>query len=79
MSLITDHINNHNNPHGVTKAQVGLGDVQNFPLASKAEVVDLSRNDRYIDAKRTDWVQEAFDQYLVTLGLVDSDGKLTAA
>lgn len=31
------HINNGNNPHGTTKAQVGLGSVDNFRTASTAE------------------------------------------
>lgn len=31
---LTGHINNHNNPHNVTKAQVGLGNVDNVKQAS---------------------------------------------
>lgn len=31
---LTGHINNRNNPHGVTKQQVGLGDVDNVRQAS---------------------------------------------
>lgn len=76
MSAIVDHINRKDNPHNVTKAQVGLNHLQNFPLADRNEVLALSRNDRYIDAARTDWVQEAFDNYLVTKGLVDAEGNL---
>ena len=29
-TTITNHVNNKSNPHGVTKAQVGLGNVANF-------------------------------------------------
>lgn len=76
MSAIVNHIQRKDNPHNVTKVQVGLDKIENFPLASRQEVIDLSREDRYIDATRTDWVQEAFDNYLETLGLIDSDGNL---
>ena len=34
---ITDHINDRNNPHGTTKAQVGLGNVDNYATATNAE------------------------------------------
>ncbi len=33
---LTDHINNYSNPHNTTKDQVGLGNVQNYPVASQA-------------------------------------------
>lgn len=34
---LSTHINDRSNPHGVTKAQVGLGSVQNYGIATKAE------------------------------------------
>lgn len=34
---LTAHIQNHNNPHGVTKQQVGLGNVTNVEQASKQD------------------------------------------
>ena len=34
---LTGHINNRNNPHGVTKQQVGLGNVANVEQASKQD------------------------------------------
>lgn len=34
---LTGHIQNHNNPHGVTKQQVGLGNVANVEQASKQD------------------------------------------
>lgn len=36
---LEDHIANKNNPHGVTKAHVGLDKVQNYPMANTAQVV----------------------------------------
>ena len=45
---LTTHVANVSNPHAVTKAQVGLGSVENLPLASIAEAEAASRNDRYM-------------------------------
>ena len=36
-SALTDHVNSRTNPHVVTKAQVGLGNVQNLPIGTDAE------------------------------------------
>lgn len=36
-TAISDHANNTNNPHNVTKTQVGLGAVQNYGIATDAE------------------------------------------
>ena len=36
-SDLTGHIQNHNNPHNVTKTQVGLGNVTNVEQASKQD------------------------------------------
>lgn len=41
---LTDHAGNRNNPHGVTKAQVGLGNVVNIEQASKSEFNSHSQN-----------------------------------
>lgn len=45
---IDGHVNNTNNPHATTKAQVGLGSVENFPIASTDDAEGASRNDRYM-------------------------------
>lgn len=42
------HVNNSNNPHTVTKAQVGLGLVNNFPLATTAQAQAGSDNASYM-------------------------------
>lgn len=47
-SGLTTHLQDVNNPHATTKAQVGLGSVENLPLASIAEAEAASRNDRYM-------------------------------
>lgn len=41
---LTDHTGNRNNPHGVTKTQVGLGNVVNVEQASKQEFNSHSQN-----------------------------------
>ena len=45
-SELTSHTGNKSNPHGVTKAQVGLSDVTNDAQVKRSEVVD-----DYIDVK----------------------------
>lgn len=47
-NALSDHINNNSNPHSTTKEQVGLSQVENYPVASPSEAVDPSRNDRYL-------------------------------
>ena len=43
-----EHLNDTENPHQVTKAQVGLSDVSNFPMATKTEAESGVRLDRYV-------------------------------
>jgi hypothetical protein len=38
LGTMTDHINSKNNPHAVTKEQLGLGQVNNVPQYSKTEI-----------------------------------------
>ena len=45
---LTAHITNHENPHGTTAKHVGLGFVQNYPVASSAEAQQGTRNDLYM-------------------------------
>ena len=45
---VDDHSNKKNNPHSVTKSQVGLGSVQNYGIATKAEAESGSANNKYI-------------------------------
>lgn len=41
------HVGNRNNPHAVTKDQVGLSDVENYPVANDAELLEGSAANRY--------------------------------
>lgn len=56
---IAAHLADLANPHGVTAAQVGLGDVVNQPLASQAEAVAGLLNTRYMTPLRTAQLIEA--------------------
>ena len=49
----SSHIANTNNPHGVTKTQVGLGNVGNYPVASDAEAQAGTATDRYMTPAAT--------------------------
>lgn len=50
---LTTHINDDENPHGVTAEQVGLGDVSNFNVASQAEAEAGTAADKYMTPQRT--------------------------
>jgi hypothetical protein len=45
---MTAHIDNESNPHNVTKAQTGLGNVQNYSMSSVVEAREGTRGDRYM-------------------------------
>ena len=47
------HIANTNNPHNVTKSQVGLGSVQNYGIASQEQAEAGSSNSVYMTPLRT--------------------------
>lgn len=50
---LQNHIGNKNNPHSVTKEQVGLGSVQNYAIASETEARAGSSNEKYMTPLRT--------------------------
>lgn len=45
---LSDHINNKNNPHSTTKAQVGLGSVQNYGIATQSEAQAATVDNKYM-------------------------------
>jgi hypothetical protein len=47
-ATLTSHVDNQSNPHNTTKAQVGLGNVENFGVANDTEAVTGSITDKYI-------------------------------
>ena len=62
---VDDHSNKKDNPHSVTKSQVGLGSVQNYGIATKAEAESGSANNKYITPLRA---KEAISK-LETIGV----------
>ena len=46
------HLNNFNNPHQVTKTQVGLGSVLNYGIATQAEAIAGTSNAKYMTPLR---------------------------
>jgi hypothetical protein len=57
------HVANINNPHGVTKTQVGLSNVDNFPTATLAEAQSGTPAGRFMTTQR---VKEAIDFQALT-------------
>lgn len=74
-----NHAARRDNPHNVTKEQVGLGNVENYALADKTEVIKMERDDLYIDSTKMSWVQEALLTYMYNLGLVNGKGEFIIA
>lgn len=70
------HIQRRDNPHGHTLESLGLDEILPYPIATRDEVIALSRDDRYVDTTAVDWIKDAFTQYLIDLGLADQDGNL---
>lgn len=67
-TALTNHINNKENPHAVTKSQVGLGSVENYGMATEAEAKAGTSNSKYMTPLRA-------KNLLQALG-VQSDGNV---
>lgn len=52
-SSVAAHIADNGNPHGVTKAQVGLGNVDNYATASQAQAEAGAASDKLMTPQRT--------------------------
>ena len=61
-TTINNHIENEENPHGVTKTQVGLGSVGNYGMASTAEAQAGTSTVKYMNPKN---VKDAVIAYSV--------------
>lgn len=68
LEALTTHKNDKENPHGVTKSQVGLGSVNNYGIATAAEAKAGTSNSKYVTPVR---VKEAIEALGVT-----SDGNV---
>lgn len=52
MLPVISHVSDKNNPHGVTKTQVGLGNVRNYAIATKAQAEAGTDNATYMTPLR---------------------------
>ena len=52
LAALQTHIDDSDNPHEVTKAQVGLSEVANLPLATNQEVQSKTAVDKYVTLKQ---------------------------
>jgi len=52
-NLLQAHINNTSNPHSTTKAQVGLGNVDNYSTATAEQGISTTISDKFMTPQRT--------------------------
>jgi len=71
---LTFHYLDTNNPHGVTKDQVGLGSVMNYGIATSPQAIGGTSNSSYMTPLRTDELIQ--DRLSSLTGIV---GSITAA
>lgn len=70
---LTEHLADRENPHEVNKAQVGLGLVENYAVATQAEAEAGSVNNRYMTPLRVQQAIEAQVGERLTNHLADMD------
>ena len=54
-TVVTTHTTNTNNPHSVTKTQVGLGNVLNVDTSTTTNITDTASKRFVSDAEKTTW------------------------
>ena len=59
---LQQHVDNRNNPHGVSKAQVGLSELENFPIATRAQAIDGVCDEAYMTPRRVRQANEVYTQ-----------------
>lgn len=74
-TALTNHVNNQANPHAVTKAQVDLALVENYPPATNAEAVTGTATNRYVTPANLKAVMQSVSLDLTTKVDVDSVGQ----
>lgn len=57
---LANHIQSANNPHSVTKTQIGLGNVENYGIATANEAKAGSINNKYMTPQRVKEAVEGF-------------------
>lgn len=69
--MIQQHIDDQDNPHGVSKNDVGLGNVENFPVATYEEAFSGNVEGRYVTPRR---LRDVFDGLLARKEIIQSFG-----
>ena len=69
-----EHIDSTNNPHGVTKSQVGLGSVSNYGIATQAEAEAGTSSSKYMTPQRT---KQAIDALQAVKSVAGKTGIVT--
>ena len=58
--IVSSHINNQDNPHQVTKAQIGLGSVEDYPPSTRADALNATSGESYMTPIR---VRQSIEKY----------------
>lgn len=58
--IVRRHLADEDNPHNVTKAQVGLGDVENFAPSTRSQALDGVHDESYMTPRR---VRQSIEKY----------------
>ena len=71
LPILNTHVSDQNNPHNVTKSQVGLGSVQNYPVASTTEAEAGVATNRYMTPATSVMLMNAQFKPLVDAHIAD--------
>lgn len=58
--IVRRHLSDEDNPHNVTKSQVGLGDVENFAPSTRSQALDGVHDESYMTPRR---VRQSIEKY----------------
>lgn len=70
---LQEHIDDMDNPHNTTKGQVGLGLVENFPVASDTEATQGTATNRYMTPRATKLAIDKFAGDLINTHIADKN------
>lgn len=67
---IAQHVADLDNPHKVTKSQLGLSGIENYPIATQAQALAGDIDNLYLTPAR---LQDLFDGILQRENLIDAN------
>lgn len=71
--ILNAHTGDQNNPHNVTKSQVGLGSVQNYPVASTTEAEAGVATNRYMTPATSTLLMNALFKPMIDQHIADKN------